>query len=154
MTRKSMEPVDFDAVFRTAQDAAARAGVSFQHRIEQQAPATSLVIDASDSDAARVIVSAVDPGTLYLDIGVGMHGEWLLRSHDQLHRALTDLGRIFEGIFRGQVVEDVRKRFGSRLSIHGSAVTPTKTYKFTHHAVGISANPGVRRYKAYPSLVC
>ena len=149
-----MERVDLDAILRTASAAAGRAGVSFQHRVDDHPPATSLVIDALDPSAARVIVSTLEPGTLYLDIGVGLHGEWLLRNQEELGRAMTDLDRLFEGVFRGHVVEDVRKRFGGRLSIRGSVTTPSKTYTFTHHAVGISDAPGVRRYRAYPSVAC
>ncbi len=151
--RAEAKPVDLEAVLNTAQEAAECTRVTFLHRIEARPPANSLVVHASDPNTAQVIVSTIEPGTLFLDIGVGMHGEWFIRNDAQLSDALAVLEQLFEGVFRGQVIEDVRGRPGGRLSIHGKVTTPSKTHKFTHHAVGISSEGrGSHHYAPYPSL--
>jgi len=121
--------------------------------METRTPVTSLVLNSPDANTAQVVISTIEPGTLFIDIGIGLHGEWLIRDEKQLADALADLGRLFEGVFRGQVTEDVRPRLGGRLSIHGTVETPSKKYNFTHHAVGIrDATAGHRRYESYPPI--
>lgn len=82
-----------------------------------------------------------------------MHGEWLLRSPDELARALADLGAIFEAVFRGHVEERVRSFPGGRHSVRGFVTTPAKTYRFRHHAVGLTAETGAHHYAPYPPLL-
>ena len=152
MRRRDLQQLDLSAALDVARDAATRTGVSIEHRVEQVPPATSLVVSSSDPATAKVTVSTIEPGTMFLDIGAGLHGEWLLRSAGEVATALADLGIIFEAVFRGNVEERVRRFPGGRHSIQGFVKAADKTYRFRHHAVGLTAQAGSHHYAPYPPI--
>jgi hypothetical protein len=152
LRRRDLQQIDLDEVLEAASEAASRAGVTFEHRFEEIPPASCLVVSSHDPATAQVIVSGLEPGVVYLDIGAGMHGEWLLRSTNELANALADLGAIFEAVFRGDAQEQIRRVPRGRHSIRGFVETPEKTYRFRHHAVGLTAEAGLHRYAPYPPI--
>jgi hypothetical protein len=148
----NLKEVDLRAVLLVIQEVANETRINFESRFEARPPATCLVIEGPQPETARVIISAIEPGTLYIDIGVGLHGEWLLRNDADLKNAMEALRQLIAGVFRGEVVEDVRQKRRGRLLIRGSITTESKTFKFTHRAVKIPNRfTGKRQYSPYPS---
>jgi len=146
------QELDLSLALDLASAAAKRVGVEFEHRIELNSPASSLVVSASDPTCAQIAVTTIGAGMAYVDIGAGLHGEWLLRDAEELAHAKDALGELFEAVFRGDVEERVRKRRGRRHTVRGSITTRTKTHRFRHHALGLSTESGVHHYAPYPAI--
>jgi hypothetical protein len=143
--------VDLKAVQVVAETVGAEVGVQLQTRVETRPPAASLLIEGPQPETARIILTTIEPGTLYLDIGTGIHGEWLLRSDEDVLEVTDVLRQIFAAVFRGDVVEVIRERPFGRLTISGSITTASKTYKFKHRSADIPHSfTGTHRYAPYP----
>lgn len=150
-----LKEADLNAVLKIVQKVASDLHIIFESRFEMRPPATCLVIEGPQPDigTARVIFSTIEPGTLFIDIGYGLHGEWLLRSDSELENAMATLGQLVSGVFRGQVAEDVRKRPLGRLTIRGTVTTESRIYKFTHRAAALPLDfIGPHSYSPYPSV--
>ena len=152
-SRRELQHFDLCAAAGGAGRIASKFGVVVAYQIESVPPAKTLVLSSDSTLAAKIMVSDLGPGIVYLDIGVGMHGEWLLRSKTELHQAMSDFLLICEGVFQGEAKEDIRRLPWGRLAIRGSIKTTHKVFRFRHYAVGFGADEGMRCYAPYPSSI-
>jgi hypothetical protein len=145
--------LDLRAAQAVAEAVGTELGFLLQTRVETQQLATSLVIEGPQPETARIILTTIEPGTLFLDIGTGIHGEWVLRSDKDVSEVTDVLRQIFAAVFRGNIVEEIQERPFGRLRISGSITTPSKTYKFKHYSADIPHTfTGTHRYAPYPTV--
>ena len=150
-----MIPVDLDDIEDLARDVAASLGKAYQAESEQTPQASSLILYSPRQNTARVTITTVEPGTLYLELPSGAQAEWLIKDETTRMQVLDQVQAILHALYNGTIEEEVKHCIGGFTVARATVSVSGKTIRMVRHTKPLPCvgRTTVRHYEPFPDVL-
>lgn len=145
-----VEPFPLERVAEIAQELARASDARLECSMAGGIPPSELTIAPANAEsAATVIISTADPGIVAVQVGRGMHGEFIVRGPRDVPAVIQHLQAVPEASIEGGIVERVSRTGAQRYFVRGTINADRKTYRWWRHTYSPNLRAGVVRYRPY-----